>query len=102
MDGEITQDRGTDDSADSARLVSAEADLAATHPGPGAPICEAAGRIAQPDDTLEAKIIRCLPGALAVVGVPAGTEEVGIALVDAHVGDTVLVHDGEAIAVLSS
>ncbi|TFE33824.1 hydrogenase assembly protein HupF [Frankia sp. B2] len=82
------------------RPAAMEAELASVHPGPAAPVCEAAGRIARSEETIEAEVIRLLPGALAVVRTPAGTEEVGIALVDAHPGDAVLVHAGEAIAVL--
>jgi hydrogenase maturation factor len=37
---------------------------------------------------------------LAVVDTGAGQEEVSVALVAAGVGDTILVHAGEAIAVL--
>jgi hydrogenase expression/formation protein HypC len=37
---------------------------------------------------------------LAMVDTGPGLEEVSVALVDARVGDTVLVHAGEAIAVL--
>ena len=82
------------------RPAAMEAELASVHPGPAAPVCEAAGRIARSEETIEVEVIRLLPGALAVVRTPAGTEEVGIALVDAHPGDAVLVHAGEAIAVL--
>jgi hydrogenase expression/formation protein HypC len=42
------------------------------------------------------------PGGLALVDTAAGApEEVSIALVDAGVGDIVLVHAGEAIAVVT-
>jgi hydrogenase maturation factor len=37
---------------------------------------------------------------LAIVDTSAGPEEVSVALVQAAVGDTVLVHAGEAIAVI--
>ncbi|MFB9728199.1 HypC/HybG/HupF family hydrogenase formation chaperone [Haloechinothrix salitolerans] len=37
---------------------------------------------------------------MATVDTGRGTEEVSIALVDASVGDTILVHAGEAIAVV--
>lgn len=37
---------------------------------------------------------------MATVDTGQGTEEVSIALVDAGVGDTILVHAGEAIAVI--
>ena len=38
--------------------------------------------------------------ALALVDTEAGQEEVSVALVDAVAGDTILVHAGEAIAVV--
>jgi hydrogenase maturation factor len=39
---------------------------------------------------------------MAVVQVGAGEETVSVALVDAGVGDTILVHASEAIAVIGS
>ncbi|WP_163553598.1 HypC/HybG/HupF family hydrogenase formation chaperone [Candidatus Frankia alpina] len=82
------------------RLSAWEAARAAAHPGPEAPVCGAAGQVAGPGGTIEAEIVRCLPGSVALVRTPAGTEEIGLALVQAHMGDTVLVHAGEAITVL--
>jgi hydrogenase expression/formation protein HypC len=52
------------------------------------------------DIAVEVEIARLLPRAMAVVTTEAGPEEVSVALVDAGVGDTVLVHAGEAIAVI--
>jgi hydrogenase expression/formation protein HypC len=52
------------------------------------------------DVAVEVTILRLLPAAMAVVDTGAGEEEVSIALVDAVVGDTILVHASEAIAVL--
>ena len=40
------------------------------------------------------------PAGLALVDTGAGQEEVSVALVSAQVGDTILVHAGEAIAVV--
>jgi hydrogenase expression/formation protein HypC len=45
-------------------------------------------------------IARLLPDGLAVVDTGSGQEEVSVALVSAGVGDTILVHAGEAIAVV--
>lgn len=48
-----------------------------------------------------AVVLAVRPGALADVRGEAGVaEEVSVALVDVRVGDTVLVHAGEAIAVV--
>jgi hydrogenase maturation factor len=40
------------------------------------------------------------PGGLALAATDGGTEEISVALVQAQVGDVVLVHAKEAIAVL--
>jgi hydrogenase expression/formation protein HypC len=48
---------------------------------------------------VEVRIVRLLPDGLADVDTGEGTERVSVALVRAGVGDTVLVHAGEAIAV---
>ncbi|EIV91216.1 hydrogenase assembly protein HupF [Frankia sp. QA3] len=82
------------------RLSAWEAAQAAAHPGPEAPVCGAAGQVAGPEETIEAEIVRCLPGSVALVRTPAGTEEIGLGLVRAQMGDAVLVHAGEAISVL--
>jgi hydrogenase expression/formation protein HypC len=52
------------------------------------------------DTAVAVTIARLLPDGLAVVDTEAGQEEVSVALVDAGVGDTILVHAGEAIAVV--
>jgi hydrogenase maturation factor len=44
--------------------------------------------------------VRLLPDALAMVDTGKGEEQVSVALVDAAVDDTVLVHAGEAIALV--
>ncbi len=48
------------------------------------------------------RVVTLLGDALAVVDTGSGQEEVSVALVDAQPGDTVLVHAGEAIAVVPS
>jgi hydrogenase expression/formation protein HypC len=53
------------------------------------------------DQAVEVRIVRLLEDDLAVVATEAGTEEeVSVALVRAGVGDTILVHASEAIAVV--
>ncbi|MCW2889510.1 MAG: hypothetical protein QOE54_5461 [Streptosporangiaceae bacterium] len=54
------------------------------------------------DEAVPVRILQLLPGELAIVDVggEGAAEEVSVALVDAAVGDTVLVHAKEAIAVL--
>ena len=46
-------------------------------------------------------VLRLLDDGLAIVATGSGEEEVSVALVTAGVGDTVLVHAGEAIAVIA-
>ena len=52
------------------------------------------------DTAVEVRIVAVLDDGLALVDTGAGTEEVSVALVSASVGDTVLVHAKEAIAVV--
>jgi len=52
------------------------------------------------DTAVAVTIVRLLDDALAVVDTGAGEEEVSVALVSAAVGDTILVHAKEAIAVV--
>jgi hydrogenase expression/formation protein HypC len=55
------------------------------------------------DAAVAVTVLEVRPGELALVDTGAGPpEEVSIALVDAGVGDVVLVHAGEAIAVVTS
>lgn len=53
------------------------------------------------DQAVPVTVVRVLGDELAEVDTGAGREQVSVALVDARVGDTVLVHAGEAIAVVS-
>ena len=66
----------------------------------GGAACERDACITCGDVAVEVEIIRLLPRAMAVVATTAGDEECSVALVEAAVGDTVLVHAGEAIAVI--
>lgn len=52
------------------------------------------------DAAMPGTVVALLDEGLAIVGTPEGEEEVSVALVDAGIGDTVLVHAGEAIAVM--
>jgi hydrogenase expression/formation protein HypC len=78
-------------------------------PGRGAP-ADAAAAVAPEcygdicitcsDTAVEVTIVRLLADGLAVVNTGQGEEEVSVALVQAQVGDTILVHAKEAIAVV--
>ena len=52
------------------------------------------------DTAVQVTVVQLLDDGLAIVATSQGTEEVSVALVTAGVGDTVLVHAREAIAVL--
>jgi hydrogenase expression/formation protein HypC len=52
------------------------------------------------DTATPVTVLRLIADELAVVRTAGGEEEVSVALVDARVGDTILVHASEAIAVL--
>ena len=58
-------------------------------------VCITCGDVAVP-----VRVLRLLPGDLAVVEVDGHEEEVSVALVSAGVGARLLVHAGEAIASL--
>lgn len=52
------------------------------------------------DQAIPVTVVRLLDDELALVATGSGEEEVSVALVCAKVGDTILVHASEAIAVL--
>ncbi len=52
------------------------------------------------DTAVQVTVVQLLDDGLAVVQTGQGTEEVSVALVTASIGDAILVHAGEAIAVL--
>ena len=54
------------------------------------------------DTAVQVKVIRLLEDQMAAVDTGAGEEIVSVALVMAGVGDMILVHAGEAIAVVGS
>jgi hydrogenase expression/formation protein HypC len=53
------------------------------------------------DTAVQVTVLRLLDDGLAVVDTGQGEEEVSVALVSAAVGDTILVHAREAIAVVA-
>ena len=67
-----------------------------------APECHDEVCITCSDAAVAVTVVRLLGDGLAVVDTGAGQEEVSVALVSAGVGDTLLVHAKEAIAVLPS
>jgi hydrogenase expression/formation protein HypC len=52
------------------------------------------------DEAVQVTVVQLLDAGLAVVDTGQSVEEVSVALVDAAVGDTILVHAKEAIAVV--
>jgi hydrogenase expression/formation protein HypC len=54
------------------------------------------------DQAVEVQVVQLLGDSLALVDTGVSQEEVSVALVDADVGDTILVHAKEAIAVITS
>jgi hydrogenase expression/formation protein HypC len=69
--------------------------------GPGVlPECAGDVCITCSDAAVQVTVLRLLDDELAVVDTGAGQETVSVALVTAGVGDTILVHAREAIAVV--
>ena len=68
--------------------------------GPG-PECHDDVCITCSDTAVAVTIIELLADEMALVDTGAGPEEVSVALVSAGVGDTILVHAREAIAVVT-
>ena len=52
------------------------------------------------DSAMQVTVLELIDNALALVDTGRGIEKVSVALVTAAVGDTILVHAGEAIAVV--
>ena len=71
-------------------------------PGPAgtAPVCHDQVCITCSDTAVAVRVVTLLPDDLALVDTGTGQEEVSVALVQAAVGDTILVHAKEAIAVV--
>jgi hydrogenase expression/formation protein HypC len=68
--------------------------------GDGDPACPDGTCVTCSDSAVPVTIARLLPGAMAVVDTGYGQEEVSVALVTVQPGDRILVHAGEAIALL--
>jgi hydrogenase expression/formation protein HypC len=68
--------------------------------GPATPACHDEVCVTCSDQAVAVTVLRLLDDDLAVVDTGAGEEEVSVALVTAGVGDTILVHAREAIAVV--
>jgi hydrogenase expression/formation protein HypC len=64
------------------------------------PICHDEVCVTCSDSAVMVTVTRLLDDDLAVVDTGSGEEEVSVALVSARAGDTILVHAGEAIAVV--
>ena len=68
----------------------------------GLPGCVGDVCITCSDMAVEVRVLRLLEDQMAVVDTGAGEETVSVALVSAAVGDTILVHAREAIAVVGA
>ena len=66
----------------------------------GLPECIGDVCITCSDTAVQVRVLRLLEDEMAVVDTGAGEETVSVALVTAGVGDTILVHASEAIAVI--
>jgi hydrogenase expression/formation protein HypC len=67
---------------------------------PSGQVCASDQCLTCGDVAVEVRVVRLLPDELAVVDTGAGEEQASVALVSAAAGDTILVHAGEAIAVV--
>ena len=65
------------------------------------PECDGDVCITCSDAAVAVTVVRLLDDDLAIVATEAGEEEVSVAFVTADVGDTILVHAREAIAVVA-
>jgi len=68
----------------------------------GRPACIGDVCITCSDTAVQVRVVQLLDDAMAVVDTGAGEETVSVALVSARVGDSILVHAREAIAVVGS
>ncbi|HEY1916394.1 MAG TPA: HypC/HybG/HupF family hydrogenase formation chaperone [Streptosporangiaceae bacterium] len=73
-----------------------------TVPEHSVPECHGEVCITCSDTAVQVIVVRLLDDGLAMVDTGQGEEEVSVALVDAHVGDAILVHAKEAIAVVGT
>ncbi len=75
--------------------------MSSSQRAPGVPECTGEVCITCSDTAVQVTVLRLLDDDLAMVDTGAGEEEVSVALVRAAVGDTILVHASEAIAVIA-
>lgn len=64
------------------------------------PVCHDEVCLTCSDAAVQVTVVELLADELAIVDTGQGREEVSVALVEAGVGDTILVHAGEAIGVV--
>jgi hydrogenase maturation factor len=64
--------------------------------------CEGDVCITCSDEAVPVQVVELRGDSLALVDTGVSLEEVSVALVEAHVGDTILVHAKEAIAVVGA
>jgi hydrogenase maturation factor len=69
---------------------------------PVVPECHGDVCITCSDEAVAVRVLELLGAGLAMVDTGSSIEEVSVALVEAEVGDTVLVHAKEAIAVVTT
>jgi hydrogenase expression/formation protein HypC len=74
--------------------------IASAQPARAVPQCYDDVCITCSDEAVAVRVVELLADDLAMVDTGVSTEEVSVALVDAGVGDTILVHAKEAIAVV--
>jgi len=74
--------------------------IASPQPARAVPECYDDVCITCSDEAVAVRVVELLADDLAMVDTGVSTEEVSVALVDAGVGDTILVHAKEAIAVV--
>jgi hydrogenase expression/formation protein HypC len=72
----------------------------AEQPPDAVPACAGDTCITCSDAAVEVRVLRLLPDEMAAVDTGLGEEHVSVALVAASPGDTILVHAGEAIALV--
>lgn len=65
------------------------------------PVCHDEVCLTCSDAAVQVTVVELLADELAIVDTGHGREEVSVALVEAGVGDTILVHAGEAIGVVN-
>jgi hydrogenase expression/formation protein HypC len=93
-----TEERGTSDEGPPPQA--ARPARARLESGPEASECSSGACITCSDTAVQVTVVRLLADQMAVVDTDAGEETVSVALVTAGVGDTILVHAREAIAVV--